>query len=106
MDKDRDRQKKEEEYWRQHHSAQPYATKDYTFEHYAPSYRAGMDAYSMYAGRNFEDFIDEVALNYERENSDSPVTWDHARHAVHAAWTKLSNEVTPLDPDRGVCTGF
>src|SRR6266404_5188158 len=33
---DRDRQKKEEEYWRQHHSAQPYATKDYIVEHYAP----------------------------------------------------------------------
>ena len=51
-------------------------------------------------------FIDEVALNYERENPDSPLPWDHARHAVHAAWTKLSNEITPLDPDRGVRTGF
>ena len=106
MDKDRDRRKQEEEYWRQHHSAQAYATKDYTFEHYAAAYRAGVDAYSTYPGRNFEDFIDEVAVNYERQNSDSPVPWDHARHAVHAAWAKLSNEVTALDPDRGVRTGF
>jgi hypothetical protein len=46
------------------------------------------------------------ALNYERENPGSPLPWDHARHAVHAALAKLSNEVTPLDPDRGVRTGF
>ena len=106
MNKDRDRQKKEDAYWRQHHSAQPYATTDYTFEHYAPAYRAGVAAFSTYRGRNFEDFIDEVALNHERENPDSPLPWNHARHAVDAAWTKLSNEITPLNPDRGVRTGF
>ncbi len=106
MDEDRERQKKEEEYWRQHHRAQPYATKGCTFEHDQPAYGAGVDAYSAYPDRNFEDFIDEVALNYERENPDSGLPWDHARHAVHAAWTKLSNEVTPLDPDRGIRTGF
>jgi hypothetical protein len=76
MDEDRERQKKEEEYWRQHHTAQPYATKEYTFEHYQPAYGAGVDAYSAYPDRNFEDFIDEVALNYERENPDSGLPWD------------------------------
>jgi hypothetical protein len=106
MEADPQMQKREEEYWRQKHAAQPYAKKDYTFEHYAPAYRAGINAYAKYPDDDFEDFIDEVALDYERENPDSPIPWEHARHAVHAAWTKLSNEVTPLDPDRGIRTGF
>jgi len=104
--KDIEKEKQEEEYWRQNHSAQPYATKDHTFEHYVPAYRAGVNAFSAYPDQDFEDSIDEVALNYERENPGSPLPWDHARHAVHAALAKLSNEVTPLDLDHGVRTSF
>jgi hypothetical protein len=106
MNENGERQKKEEEYWGQHHSAQPYATKDHPFQPYAAAYRAGVNAFSAYPDQDFEDFIDEVALNYERENPGSPLPWDHARHAVHAALAKLSNEVTPLDLDHGVRTSF
>lgn len=98
--------KREEEYWRKNHQAQPFAKKEYTFEQYAPAYRTGVNAYHKYPDREFEDFLDEVALDYEREDPGSPIPWDHARHAVRAAWAKLSNEVTPLDSDRGIRTGF
>jgi hypothetical protein len=47
------RKKEEEEYWRQHHSVQPYARKDHPFEHYAPAYRAGVDAYFAYPDPDF-----------------------------------------------------
>jgi hypothetical protein len=63
-------------------------------------------AYHKYPDREFEDFLDEVVLDYELEDPGSPIPWDHARHAVRAAWGKLSNEVTPLDSDRGIRTGF
>lgn len=106
MSENREIQQREEEYWRKNHANQPYAKKDYSFEQYAPAYRTGVNAYQKYAGRDFEDFVDEVVLDYERENPDAPVPWDHARHAVRAAWAKLGNDVTPIDPDRGVRTGF
>lgn len=106
MEANRQIHQREEDYWRQNHAAQPYARKDYTFDQYAPAYRTGINAYTKYEGRDFEDFVDEVALDYEKENPESPVPWDHARHAVHAAWAKLSNDIGPLDSDRGIRTGF
>ena len=97
---------KEEAYWREHHAAQPYANKNLPYEHYAPAYRTGYEGALKYTGKKFEDIEDELVLDYEKSAPSAPLPWDHARHAVHAAWTKLSNEITPLDPSRGVRTGF
>jgi hypothetical protein len=94
--------KKEEAYWREHHAEQPYADKNVSYERYAPAYRVGIEAADRYPGKNFEEIEDDVVLDYERAKPEDPLPWDHARHAVHAAWAKLSNEVSPRDPGRGI----
>jgi hypothetical protein len=98
--------KKEEEYWREHHSEQPYAKKEFSFEHYAPAYRAGAEAVQKYPGKSFEEIEDDVALDYQRHRVGAALPWDHARHAVHAAWAKLSHDIGPRDADRGVRYGL
>jgi hypothetical protein len=69
-------------------------------------YRTGYEAALKHPGKKFEEIEDDLVLDYEKSEPGSALPWDHARHAVQAAWAKLSNEVTPLDPSRGVRTGF
>jgi hypothetical protein len=92
--------KKEEAYWREQHAKQRYADKDLAYEHYAPVYRTGIKAAEKYPGKPFEEIEDEVALDYERNEAGSALPWDHARHAVHAAWAKLSGDVRPRNSQR------
>jgi hypothetical protein len=96
----------EENYWREQHAKQPYADKERPFEEYAPAYRTGAEAAQKYPGKKFEDIEDEVILDYERSPAGAVLPWDHARHAVHAAWARLSNDIGPRDSDRGIRSGF
>jgi uncharacterized protein YcfJ len=83
----------EEKYWRKHHGKQPYAKKSLSYEDYA-------------AGKAYEEIEDDLALDYERHEAGAALPWDHARHAVHAAGAKLSHDIGPRDPDRGIRSGF
>ncbi|MEY2480297.1 MAG: hypothetical protein QOI04_1224 [Verrucomicrobiota bacterium] len=96
----------EEAYWRRWHASQTYASKEDTFEQYAPAYRVGYEAATKYPGKKFEEIEDEVALDYEKAQPGSALPWDSARHATRAAWSKVSGVVTPRDTDRGMRTGL
>ena len=98
--------KKEEAYWREQHENQPYAKEDVPFEQYAPAYRTGAEAAEKHAGKKFEEIEDDVALDYQRNHPGSALPWDHARNAVKAAWAKVSGEIGPRDPDRGMRGGI
>lgn len=93
-------------YWRKTHADQPYARKEYTYENYAPAYRLGAEAYEKYGERGFDDSEEDIARDYEKTVGDEGLPWDHARHAVQAVWSKLSNDVTPGDRDRGIRSGM
>ena len=97
---------KEETYWREKHREQPYARSDFDFDQYLPAYRTGVEGFGKYSGREYEDVEDDLALDYEQNRAGSALPWDHARHAVQAAWAKLSNDVTGLDRDRGIRSGM
>ena len=96
----------EEKFWREEHPKQPYADKNRPFEDYAPAYRTGAEAAQKYPGKSFEEIEDEVILDYQRGRVGAALPWDHARHAVHAAWAKLSNDIGPRDSGRGIRTGM
>jgi hypothetical protein len=96
----------EEKYWREHHEKQSFVKPDYTYEHYAPAYRTGYEGFHKYPGKPYEEIESDLALDYERNKAESALPWDHARHAVKAAWAKLSHDIGPRDPDRGIRSGF
>jgi len=96
----------EEKYWREHHEKQPFVKPSYTYEHYAPAYRTGYEGFHKYPGKAYEEIENDLALDYDRNKAGSALPWDHARHAVHAAWAKVSHDIGPRDPDRGIRSGM
>jgi hypothetical protein len=93
----------EEIYWREQHPKQPYTKKEVRLEHYVRAYRTGVEAAKKYPGKHFEEI---VVLDYQRHRIGAALPWDHARHAVHAAWAKLSHDIDSRDFGRGICSGF
>jgi len=49
---------------------------------------------------------DESILDYQRCRIGAALPWDHARHAVHTPWAKLSEDIGPHDSGRGIRTGI
>lgn len=91
----------EEAYWRENHPKQAFA-QNRGYGDYAAAYRTGIEGVRKYPGKSYEEIESDLARDYERAQPGSPLPWDHARHAVHAAWAKLSGDITPRDPDRGI----
>ena len=56
--------------------------------------------------KSFEEIEDDVILGYQRNRVGAALPWDHARHAVHAAWAKLSGDIGPRDAGRGIRSGM
>ena len=97
---------KGEEFWRDQHPKQPYADQKIPFEDYVPAYRAGIEAAPKYPGKAFEEIEDDIILGYQRNRIGAALPWDHARHAVHAAWAKVSHDIGPRDAGRGIRSGM
>ncbi len=91
----------EEQYWRENHPAQSYATEAYDYERYAPAYRVGYEAVGKYPGKDFAEIEDDLALDYEKHQPGSALPWDQARPATRAAWDKVSGVTGPRDVTRG-----
>jgi hypothetical protein len=70
------------------------------------AYRTGYEGFHKYPGKAYEKIENDLALDYERNKAESALPWDHARHAVRAAWAKLSHDIGPRDPDRGLRSGI
>ena len=96
---------KEEAYWREQHPKQSYA-KEASYEDYAAAYRTGYEGFHKYPGKAYEEIESDLALDYQRNQPGAALPWDHARHAVHAAWAKVSHDIGPRDSDRGIRSGI
>ena len=97
---------KEEAYWREQHAQQPYAKKELSYDDYAAAYRTGYEGFHKYLGKPYEEIESDLALDYQRTQAGAALPWDHARHAVHAAWAKVSHDIGPRDSDRGIRSGI
>lgn len=97
---------KEEGSWREYHDKQGFVKPGQKYEHYAPAYRTAYEGFQKYPDKAYEEIESDLALDYEKHRVGEALPWDHARHAVHAAWAKLSHDIGPRDPDRGIRSGF
>jgi hypothetical protein len=92
---------KEQAYWREQHSKQPYA-KNYSYEQFEHAYRTGYDSFAKNAGKKFGEVEESVAADYEQGKPDSALPWDTVRPAAGAVWDRLGGVISPRDPDRGI----
>jgi len=93
----------EEAYWRDNYSTQPYVTSGATYDDYGPAYRYGVDSFSRYPDRAFDEVEPELSRDWTRARGSSSLEWEHAKHATRDAWRRLSDTVEraiPGDSDR------
>lgn len=94
----------EEGYWRETYQSRPYYDRDYLYDDYAPAYRTGWEARSMYPNAGWTDVEDDMQRDWERARGSSRLTWDKARYAVRDAWDRAERPaaeraVQPGGPD-------
>ena len=92
----------EDAYWRDNYSKRPYASGS-DYEEYGPAYGYGVEAYTRYPGRTFDDVEAELRRDWNSRRGRSSLEWDNAKHAARDAWQRLSDTVeraTPGDSDR------
>lgn len=93
----------EEAYWREEYVNRPYVTKGANFDDYGPAYRYGLEGYSKYPGRKFEDVEADLSRDWQRAKGKSTLAWESAKHATKDAWRRTSDAIeraTPGDSDR------
>ena len=93
----------EEAYWREEYVNRPYVTKGANFDDYGPAYRYGVEGYSKYPGRKFDEVEAELSRDWQRAKGKSTLAWENAKHATKDAWHRASDAIeraTPGDSDR------
>ncbi len=90
-------------YWRENYVSRPYVTKGATFDDYGPAYQYGVDNYSKYPGKKFDQVESDLSRDWQRAKGKSSLTWENAKHAAKDSWQRVSDTVeraTPGDSDR------
>ena len=80
----------EDTYWRDNFSNRPYGVGA-QYDDYQPAYRYGLDSYSKYPNRSFEDVEPELSRDWGSARGKSSLEWEKAKHASRDAWQRVSN---------------
>ena len=75
----------EDNWLRENFSSRPYVEKGDTFDTFTPAYRYGALAESKYGDAGFDALDEELARDWEENNSDD-LPWPRARDAVKDAY--------------------
>ena len=92
----------EDAYWRDNHARRPYAAGT-SYDEFRPAYGYGVDAYTRYPERKFDDIESELGSEWNSRRGTSRLEWDRAKHATRDAWNRVSDSVeraVPGDSDR------
>lgn len=88
----------EEAYWRENYKARPYVGTNESFDDYGPAYMYGVDNYSRYQGRTWDQVEPDLGRDWQRAKGRSSLTWDRAQHAARDSWQRLSDTVERAVP--------
>lgn len=93
----------EETYWRDNYAGRSYVERDRSYDDYGPAYGYGVDAFTRYPDRSYDDVEADLGRGWESARGRSSLDWDRAKHATRDAWQRLSDRVeraVPGDSDR------
>ncbi|MEO5881676.1 MAG: hypothetical protein ABIQ06_04620 [Caldimonas sp.] len=93
----------EDAYWRDNYSTRSYVTPGSNYDDYGPAYSYGVNSYSTYAGRDWDDVEPELSSRWNATRGKSSLEWDRAKHATRDAWHRVSDTIeraVPGDSDR------
>ena len=92
----------EDTYWRDNYASRPYVSGA-SYDEFGPAYRYGVDSYSKYQGRSFDEVDADLSRDWGSTRGKSSLDWERARPAARDAWQRLSDRVeraVPGDSDR------
>lgn len=92
----------EDAYWRDNYASRPYASGS-SYDEYRPAYGYGVDAFTRFPNRSFDDVEPELDRDWNSKRGSSSLDWNSAKHATRDAWQRVSDTVeraTPGDSDR------
>jgi hypothetical protein len=81
----------EDAYWRGQYSKEPYFSKDYSYDDYAPAYRTGYEGRVKYDGRKFDEIESDLQADYKRHNGK--LDWVDVKDATRNAWDRVDRRV-------------
>jgi len=79
----------EDAYWRDNYKNRAYFDSLTSYDSYAPAYRYGIEAYSTYAGRKFDEIEPQLAQKWDAARGTSRLTWETAKLASRDAYERL-----------------
>ncbi|MES2571720.1 MAG: glycine zipper family protein, partial [Verrucomicrobiota bacterium] len=78
----------EDAYWRENHAGQTYSSRG-QYDDFSPAYRTGYEGYAAHSGE-FNSFEEAEPRLRDRYSASNPrLTWEEARDASRAAWSRL-----------------
>jgi hypothetical protein len=93
----------EDNYWRDNYSTRPYVSSGATYDDYGPAYRHGVDAYTRYPDRHFDEIESDLGRDWQSSRGTSSLEWDRAKQASRDAWSRVKDaaeRAMPGDADR------
>ena len=93
----------EDAYWRDNYTSRPYIDTGASYDDYGPAYGYGVNSYSKYPGRSFDEVESDLSRDWDTVRGESSLTWDRAKNATRDAWNRVSDTVeraVPGDSDR------
>lgn len=79
----------EEKYWEENYKTRPYVVETESYETYRPAYRHGINAYTKYQGRDFQEVESEMSKDWAGARGNSLLEWEDAREASRDAYGRL-----------------
>lgn len=92
----------EDAYWRDNYTSRPYVAGG-SYDDYGPAYMYGVDAYTRYPNRPFDEVEPDLSNRWASARGRSSLDWSQAKHASRDAWQRVSDTVEraiPGDSDR------
>lgn len=80
----------ETEYWKSTYSTRPYYNSGYDYDtDYAPAYAYGTEARTTYAGRKWDDSLEnDLRTGWEKAKGKSRMAWEDAKASIRDAWDR------------------
>jgi len=85
-----------ERYWQRAFITEPYYDSNYSYDDYAPAYRAGI-VDRLNNNRSWDVAESDMQTLWNRYKGASRLSWNEARQAMQAAWLRTDNALTQPD---------
>lgn len=79
----------EDDYWRENYKHRAYFDSLTSYDGYAPAYRFGIESYTTFLGRPFDEIEEQLGNQWDSMRGTSRLSWNTAKLATRDAYERL-----------------